>query len=298
MKSFNELTARVLLSMVASVGDAQLHDQLKLKSATQIVRELLTSQSTLQRKSTYLKRLPQDPLREVHDALAITDGVGARVVTPSDPLWPSALNDLGPTAPYCLWMRGPLELAHQDSGCRIAIVGARAATHYGVHVAGELAAELVAMDCVVVSGGAFGIDAAAHHGALAADGGTVAVMAHGIDQIYPTGNATLLQRVMETGVAVSELPPGIRPTRQGFLARNRLIAALSAGTVVVEAALRSGSASTVTRAGELGREVMAVPGPVTSAMSVGTHALLRDGATLVTCAEHILEALSPIQLSI
>jgi DNA processing protein len=175
----------------------------------------------------------------------------------------------------------------------VAMVGARAATNYGTTVAYEIAADLAAEGVVVVSGGAFGIDAAAHRGALAAQGVTIAVLANGIDQVYPVGNTSLLHAVMATGVVMTELPPGMHPTRQGFLARNRLIAALGGATLVVEAAARSGSASTVTRALELGRDVMAVPGPVTSMMSVGTHELIRDGATLVTSADDVRELLNP-----
>jgi DNA processing protein len=141
-----------------------------------------------------------------------------------------------------------------------------------------------------VSGGAYGIDAAAHRGALAGQAApTVAVLACGVDVAYPRGNERLLDGIAQRGLVVSELPPGSTPTRARFLVRNRIIAALTLGTVVVEAAARSGSLATADRARELGRHLMAVPGPVTSALSTGCHALLRDGATCVTRAEEVLD---------
>ena len=156
------------------------------------------------------------------------------------------------------------------SGCgRSGIVGARAATPYGEHVTAELAYGLARRDVVVVSGGAYGIDAAAHRAALAAGGQTVVVSAGGLDRPYPPGNATLYDRAAETGLVVSESPPGCAPQRHRFLTRNRLIAALSTGVVVVEAAARSGAMNTAGHCRTLGRPLMAVPGPVTSPMSVG-----------------------------
>ena len=174
----------------------------------------------------------------------------------------------------------------------VAIVGSRASTAYGEHVAGELGCQLAEKRCTVVSGGAYGIDAAAHRGALAADGPTVAVLACGVDRVYPAGNGALLNRIADSGLLVSEWPPGAAPHRHRFLVRNRLIAGLTRGTVVVEAAARSGATATAHRAAKLGKRVMVVPGPVTSAMSVGCHELLRGnegGARLVASAAHVLE---------
>jgi DNA processing protein len=153
-----------------------------------------------------------------------------------------------------------------------------------------MGAGLAERDWTVVSGAAYGIDAAAHRGALAVHGRTVAVVAGGVDVVYPAGHDTLLERVRENGVVISELPPGSRPTRHRFLKRNRVIAALGRGTVVVEAALRSGAAHTAGRAGELFRAVMAVPGPVTSPMSAGCHELIRTkDVSLVTDAPDVLD---------
>ncbi len=213
--------------------------------------------------------------------------VGARVIPRGGPEWPAELDDLGASAPYCLWVRGTANVRNSWSRS-VAIVGSRSSTAYGEHVAATLAAGLADEGWTVVSGGAYGIDARAHRGALAADGSTVAVMAGGVDRLYPEGNADLLTRVLDSGAIVGELPPGYAPHRSRFLTRNRIIAA-SRATVVVEAAHRSGALSTAFHAGELGRPLAAVPGPVTSASSAGCHRLIRDGAVLVTSPRDILD---------
>jgi DNA processing protein len=192
-------------------------------------------------------------------------------------------------------VRGPLSLR---AACEraVAIVGTRAATDYGLNVAGELGVGLAERGWTVVSGLAFGIDAAAHRGALAAGGVTVAVLACGVDVAYPRAHRSLYDQVVVEGLAVSEHPPGAAPQRARFLVRNRLIAALSAGTVVVEAAPRSGARSTARHAGELFRHVMAVPGPVTSTLSAGCHQLLRDrpDTVLVTKTDEVIEQVGPM----
>jgi DNA processing protein len=188
-----------------------------------------------------------------------------------------------------LWVRGPRSLA-EASDRAVAVVGARAATRYGTHLAGEFGAGLAAAGATVVSGAAIGIDGAAHRGALAGGGLTVAVLACGIDRAYPSSHDTLIGRIAATGLVVSEYPPGGVPARHRFLVRNRLIAALGDGTLVVEAAQRSGAQRTAADTRALGRLVMAVPGPVTSGLSAGCHQLIRDGALLVTRPEEVLEA--------
>jgi DNA processing protein len=226
--------------------------------------------------------------------LAAAAALGARLVCPGDPEWPAERLTWDPEGvldppPLALWVRGswPLEEVVERS---VAVVGARAASSYGLHVAADLAAGLSQGSAAVISGGAYGIDAAAHRGALAGAGApTVAVLACGVDVAYPRGNDRLLGEIAQRGLVVSELPPGSHPTRRRFLVRNRLIAALSLGTVVVEAALRSGSSATLERARLLHRHVMAVPGPVTSAMSAGCHLELRRGAVCVTRAAEVLE---------
>jgi DNA processing protein len=220
---------------------------------------------------------------------------GGRLVCPGDDEWPDARlswedQDLPDAPPLALYLRGPRRLA-ELSRLSVAVVGARAATAYGVQVAGELATGLAGRGVTVVSGGAYGIDAAAHRGALSGPGPTVAVLACGVDVVYPRGNAALLARVAAQGLLVSELPPGCSPSRTRFLVRNRLIAALSEGTVVVEAAARSGSLSTLARAHALRRRAMVVPGPVTSRMSSGTNEQLRatPAAVCVTRWEEVLD---------
>jgi len=196
--------------------------------------------------------------------------------------------------PFGLWVRGPAHL-RQVLEKSVAIVGARACSSYGAHVAGELAAGLSGHGYAVVSGGAYGIDAAAHRGALAVDGVTVAVLACGVDKSYPRSNSALFSRIVEQGLVISELSPGCSPSKLRFLARNRVIAAAGQGTLVVEAAVRSGALNSAGWAEQCGRPVMAVPGPVTSRMSEGSHLLIRErDAVLVTDVAEIIEAVSAL----
>ncbi|WP_348787501.1 DNA-processing protein DprA [Leifsonia sp. NPDC080035] len=218
----------------------------------------------------------------------------ATLVPPGDPLWPRGLDDLQRGCPLLLWVRGDTRrLTTLDRS--IAMVGARAATGYGTHVAMESAAALSDRGFAVVSGGAYGIDAAAHRAAVASGQVTVAFLAGGVDRLYPSGNATLLHRVIETGLVVSELPPGSAPTRWRFLMRNRLIAAAAQATVVIEAGSRSGSLNTAGHAAQLGRPLGAVPGPVTSPASAGCHRLIREyDAVCVTTPDEMAELCEPI----
>lgn len=192
--------------------------------------------------------------------------------------------------PLVLWTIGPLRLDDVTERAA-AIVGTRACTAYGEHVAADLSVGLAENDVAIVSGGAYGIDGAAHRAALAVDGMTVAVLAGGVDVLYPAGHSALLHRITNNGLLVSEYPPGVRPARHRFLTRNRLVAAMSGATVVVEAGIRSGAASTAAWARALGRVVCAVPGPVTSSASTGCHELLRAGAELVTRADEVREVI-------
>jgi DNA processing protein len=257
--------------------------------------------------------------------LAKAARAGARLICPGDPEWPTRLDELagvlslprrqgagrqgagrhgaggrgsaevrrgGP--PLALWARGNQSLADLAERS-VAIVGSRAATAYGTEVAGEVGYAVATRGVSVVSGAAYGIDVAAHRGALAAETATVAVLACGVDISYPRGHARLLDRIAESGLILSEVPPGCAPSRIRFLTRNRIIAALTCGTVVVEAALRSGALNTARWAHQVMRPVMGVPGPVTSALSAGVHELLRnEAAVLVTDAEEVLETISAI----
>jgi len=226
--------------------------------------------------------------RAVVDAIRSARDVGARLVLPGDANWPVALDDLGAHAPTLLWVRGDPRSLSVDP--RVAIIGARAASGYGEMLAAEFAGDLATAGAVIVSGGAYGIDGAAHRAALGVDGRTVAFLAGGVDRAYPQGHRDLLRRIVDTGAVVSEVPCGTAPTKWRFLARNRLIAAVSQATVVVEAGWRSGSLNTAGHAAALGRPLGAVPGPVTSAASAGCHRLLREyDARCVTTAAEIRE---------
>jgi DNA processing protein len=225
-----------------------------------------------------------------------------RFVIPGDNEWPEQVEVLAEAGqltrragvPFGLWVRGPANLRHALK-LSVSMVGARSSSSYGDHVAAELSAGLAENGVTVVSGGAYGIDAAAHRGALAGSGVTIAVLACGADVSYPRQNSALFSRIVEEGLVVSELPPACSPTKLRFLARNRLIAASTLGTVVVEAALRSGALNSAGWAEQCGRAVLAVPGPITSRTSAGTHLLVRErDALLVTNVPEIIEAISPL----
>ncbi|WIB62443.1 DNA-processing protein DprA [Curtobacterium sp. MCBD17_040] len=231
-----------------------------------------------------------DPDRVLDAAAA----VGARLLVPGDRDWPERLADLGPHAPLALWVRSTAPPASWwASAPSLAVVGSRAETPYGAETAADLASAAADAGVLVVSGGAHGIDAVAHRVALAAGTPTVAVLAGGVDQLYPAANVELLHRVMRRGAVVAEAPPGVRPTRWRFLQRNRLIAALADAVVVVEAGARSGALNTAHHAAQLGRPVLAVPGPLTSPSSVGCHRLVSSGrATLLTAPADAVRAVS------
>jgi DNA processing protein len=219
--------------------------------------------------------------------LAVLGRYGGTFLAPDDPRWPTALSGLGATAPLALWVRGDPDLARLAARSA-SLVGSRACTEYGIRVTRNLACGLADRGFTVVSGGANGIDAEAHRGALVSGSPTVAFLAGGVDRLYPASNTDLLLRAIEQGAVVSEAPPGSAPGKQRFLKRNRLIAALTAGTVVVEASLRSGALSTANHAAALLRPLGAVPGPVTSMASAGCHELLRRGAAV--CVTDAAEA--------
>ncbi|HET7278641.1 MAG TPA: DNA-processing protein DprA [Dermatophilaceae bacterium] len=222
--------------------------------------------------------------------LEVASRVGAKVLVPGDADWPQGVSE-HQSAPVCLWARGERSLG-QACERAASIVGARAATRYGEEVAREMAAGLAERGFAVMSGAAFGIDAAAHRGALAVGGLTIAVLASGVDRPYPAAHANLLTTIVAEGLVVSEVAPGSAPTRSRFLRRNRIIATATNGTIIVEAGLRSGSLSTAGEAEAHGRPVAAVPGPVTSMVSAGCHQWIREGrAQLVTDAAEAAELL-------
>lgn len=244
-------------------------------------RELAQAQERWQSRLATLS--PARDLDRAHHA-------GARLLVPEDEDWPVALDDLKWERPVLLWVRGQLR-----SAGGVALVGSRTCTGYGQRTASEFAAGLGGHGHDVISGAAFGIDAAAHRGALAVDAHTTAVLACGIDRAYPSAHTDLIDRIAAVGAVLSESPPGSTPTRWRFLQRNRLIAALAGATVVVEAAFRSGALSTAGHAHTVFRPVGAVPGPVTSACSAGSNQLIRDGrATLVTSVDDVRQLVTPI----
>ncbi len=295
-------TARAYLNRVAEVPAPALCDLVEavgpVRAARQVARGEVPDAVVAE----------TGPRRDDHRAeadLSAAAALGARLVVPEDDEWPEwsfacfdtphARADERLRAPLALWVRGAARLDAVQQRCTAAVVGARAATSYGEHVAADFGYRLADHDMAVISGAAYGIDGAAHRGTLAAEGISFAVQACGLDRVYPAGHVGLLERIAARGAVVSEYPTGIRPAKHRFLIRNRLIAALSAGTVVVEAGRRSGARSTAASASALGRLVMAVPGPVTSALSVGCHLLIREtDALLVTRAEEVIEAIGRI----
>jgi DNA processing protein len=239
-------------------------------------------------RKRWMPRLSRDAVR---DSLELAARTGLHLLAPDDPGWPAKLGDLDLHAPVVLWVRGDVS-APSAAQRSVALIGARAATSYGEHVAIDLAAELSASGIVVVSGAAYGIDGAAHRAALAAGGPTIALLAGGVDRPYPAGHGDLIARISAAGAVIAEVPPGSAPTKWRFLQRNRLIAALADATVVVEAGWRSGSLNTAGHAVAMGRPLGAVPGPVTSAASAGSHRLLREfGAMCITSADDVRELL-------
>ncbi|MFJ6760198.1 MULTISPECIES: DNA-processing protein DprA [unclassified Streptomyces] len=288
-----ELLARAALTRVLEPGDEHGGRWLREHGAVGLMG-LLTGPATgseapagvgPERLAGYRRRAAlADPRRDLERAAAS----GVRFVFPGSAEWPTQLDDLGDARPVGLWLRGRPNLRTWALRS-VSVVGARACTPYGAHMAQTLAAGLAERGWVVVSGAAFGIDGAAHRGALAPGGATAAVLACGVDVAYPRGHSGLLDRIAGQGLILGELPPGSHPTPSRFVLRNRVIAALTRGTVVVEAAHRSGSLVTARRAQQLGRITMGVPGAATSALSAGVHELLRGEAVLVTDAAEVVE---------
>ncbi len=291
---WSERATRLALSWVVEGGDPAVAEMVTADGVRATWRRVLAGDfGETSRDRADLVDVPR--------LLADTEACDSRFIIPGDEEWPESVSALR----YCdavnrrggvplgLWLRGPGHLSELLARSA-SIVGARACTEYGGLVAGDLAADLSDAGVTVVSGGAYGIDVAAHRGALAAERPTIAVMANGVDIGYPKGNTAVFDRLARDGLLVSELPPGTPPSRMRFLSRNRLIAAMSKGTVVVEAALRSGARNTASWALECQRPLMAVPGPVMSRLSEAPHLLIRNGqANLVTCADDVLELISP-----
>lgn len=305
MPAADERQARVGLSFLAEPGDQVLGALLGMVDAAAVARALATPGDPLRglpeecrgvagvgrALTRWQGRLYDGGAVPTVERIRLWEDQGYRLICPGEPEWPTQVEDLRDARPIVLWVRGAMDLRN---AClrSVAVVGSRAVSSYGAHVATELAADLAGGGVTVVSGGAYGIDACAHRGGLAVRGCTVAVLASGLTFGYPKGHYELFQAIAQSGVVVSEHPPDRAPTRPGFLVRNRLIAALTRGTVVVEAAVRSGALNTAKHARELNRPVMAVPGPVTSAQSAGCHQLIRDwDAICVTSGQEVEEVI-------
>ena len=285
--------ARAALSRLVEPGSARAARLLAHMGAPELYRQLRHERIDKGLSADAAGRMVEvDPERDLERAASR----GIRFVVPGDDEWPVQLDDLEVAEgvsemcgrPFGLWVRGPVRL--EALARSVAVVGSRSATTYGEDVARGIGAELARDGRPVVSGAAFGIDQAAHRGALAMRGASVAVLACGVDRAYPAAHRDLLDHHATHGAIVSELPPGCAPMRMRFLARNRLIAALTCGTVLVEAAVRSGALNTAAWADSLSRPLMGVPGPVSSAQSQGVHHWIRTGAaSLVTGAADVLE---------
>jgi len=285
-----EILARMMLLRACEPVDQAVHELVARRGAVEVAEGILHGTSGLRNAPTLRSRLPESATN-IEDAvsadLRAAERTGARLIVPGDSQWPSQLDDLAGRTPLALWVMGSAHLRLMALRS-VSIVGARSATSYGEALARTTAATLADRGWLVVSGGAFGIDAAAHRGALDAGGASACVLAGGVDMAYPRSHEALLSRMVTDGLLISESAMGGAALRPRFLARNRIISALTRGTVVVEAAVRSGSRTTAREAASMLRPVMAFPGPVTSAMSAGCHDLLRDRqAILVTCADDI-----------
>jgi DNA processing protein len=288
--------ARAWLSRVGEPGIVALHLMLAEFGPVELVRWLRAGKASGELGELAAARAASD--RSVAD-LAEAVRLGIRLVTPEDAEWPAdQLQPMvpreadarpGSAPPQALWVQGSARL-DELAARSVAIVGSRSATPYGERAAAELAFALAQRGWTIVSGGAHGIDGAAHRGCLAARGRTIAMVAGGLRRPYPLGHSQLFRAVVDTGLLVSEWPPDSLPLRHRFLVRNRLIAGLTAGTVVVEAAPRSGALGTARWATTYGRVLMAVPGPITSSVSAGCHEFIRNQeAVLVTRVEEVVE---------
>ena len=292
----SERTARVMLSMIAEPADANVGRLLRREGGIETLR-LLDTDGPMPGVRREEAAILQHRTRLVSSGVDF-DAVLRRALDgryeplmPGDAHWPASVDPLGDRTPYVLWAKGATSFLATQTEDRVTITGSRASTSYGDHVAAELAHDASMGEQIVVSGGAYGIDGAAHRAVLTDAGHTIAVLASGLDRPYPAGHRDLLERVADLGLVVSEMPPGSTPTRHRFTARGRLLAAMSSTTVIVEAGARSGALNVAREAHTLGRGVGAVPGPITSAASTGPHLLLQEGTATLVSSSHEVSAL-------
>ena len=288
MNKLNDFNARLALFSGIEGGQIYWTEQVRQFGAIDVYSRVRSGYYDSRKYGTTLEKVKNISIRESRLRLINS---GARFITPESEFWPSGLNDLT-AAPFGLVVKGDIGILNARG---IAIVGTRNPTPYGIKTAWEFATGFVDRQWTVISGGAYGIDSAAHKGSLIAEGSTIAVLASGIDFVYPAGNARLFAEICENGALVSEVLPGIHPIPSRFLTRNRIIAALSQATLVVEAAFRSGSLRTARDAAELMRPVMAIPGPISAPTSEGCHRLIGErAAELVTSVGDAIELISTL----
>ena len=284
----NEVQARLALFSAIEGGHIFWSQEISANGAEYVYQKLKASGYDSIKYGKVIERVRSANVKEI--SLSI-ENTGAEFITPEMAHWPIQLNELN-AIPIGLVVKGELSVLKEKG---LAIVGTRNPTPYGVRNAGDFAAGFVDREWTIVSGGAYGIDSAAHKGALIAEGSTVAVLAAGIDVAYPAGNARLFAEICENGALVSEVLPGAHAIPSRFLTRNRIIAALSQATLVVEAAFRSGSLRTARDAAELMRPVMAIPGPISAPTSEGCHRLIGErSAELVTSVADAIELISTL----
>ena len=281
-----EIEARARLFDAIEGGSPFWSRQIIEFGAIEVVEKISGGEYDRVKYERIITRMQSISAEQILETIGATN---SQFIYPTTDDWPDSLEDLA-SPPIALIVRGDLSLLKSP---QLAIVGTRNPTHYGVRVAQDFAAGFVDRNWCITSGGAYGIDAAAHKGALIAEGGTIAVLAAGIDINYPAGHARLFQEILESGAIVTEVMPGVSAIPSRFLTRNRLIAALSKATLVVEAAFRSGSLRTARDAAELLRPVMAIPGPINSPTSEGCHRLIGErAAEIVTSVGDAVEFLS------
>ena len=284
----NEIDASLYLFANIEGGHVFWGNQVSELGPLLVYERLLSGKYDRVKYEKLITNLRATKLEEIKESI---DKAGSIFLTPQSPDWPASLNDLS-TTPIGLVVKGDLSVLSERS---LAIVGTRNPTPYGLRIAGDFAAGFVDREWSIVSGGAYGIDSAAHKGALIAEGRTIAVLAAGVDVAYPAGNARLFAEIAENGALVSEVLPGSHAIPSRFLTRNRIIAALSQATLVVEAAFRSGSLRTARDAAELLRPVMAIPGPINAPTSEGCHRLIGErAAEIVTSVADAIELITSL----
>jgi len=288
MSVFSEVDARLVLFSAIEGGQVFWCREIEEKGAVDVYARLISEGYDLKKYAKVIAKAQSADLKAIKTQISLS---GAIFMTPVSDEWPNCLNDLA-AIPIGLVVKGDVAALSQRS---LAIVGTRNPTSYGMRIASDFAAGFVDREWNIISGGAYGIDSAAHKGALIAEGQTVAVLATGVDVAYPAGNVRLFAEIVDNGALVSEVLPGAHAIPVRFLNRNRIIAALSQATLVVEAAFRSGSLRTARDAAELLRPVMAIPGPINAPTSEGCHRLIGErAAEIVTSVSDAIELISAL----